>query len=99
MAINHTWSANAPVTAQKAILDANNNVQQWTGADGTTGEAVPNWSTTLAGFTPDGAGGWTLVVINPLTAPPLPGLMPLPPPVCVAHADGGDPKAIPNRVL
>ena len=99
MAVNPTWSPNAPVTAQKVIVDANNNVQQWTGADGTTGAALPNWSTTLAGFTPDGTGGWTLVVINPLTAPPLTGLMPLPLPVFVADADGLDPNAILNDMV
>ena len=99
MAVNPTWSPNAPVTAQKVILDANNNVQQWTSADGTTGAAFPNWSTTLAGFTPDGTGGWTLVVINPLTAPPLTGVMPLPPPVFVADADGLDPNAILNDMV
>jgi len=99
MAVNATWSPNAPVTAQKVIIDANNNVQQWTGVDGTTGAAVPNWSITLSGFTPDGTGGWTLVVLNPLTAPPLTGLMPLPPPVFVADADGLDPNAILNDMI
>jgi phage-related baseplate assembly protein len=99
MAVNPTWSPNAPVTAQKVIIDANNNVQQWTAVDGTTGATAPNWSITIGGFTSDGTGGWTLVVLNPLLAPPVTGLAPLPLPVFVADADGLDPNAILNDMV
>jgi phage-related baseplate assembly protein len=99
MAVNPSWSPNAPVAAGNVILDANNNVQQWLGAAGTTGATPPTWSTTLGGFSADGTGGWMLAVVNPLTAPPLTGVISLPAPLFVNDADGLDPNAILNDMV
>lgn len=99
MPTNPSWSPNAPVAAGAVILDTNNNVQEWLAANGTTGATVPTWSNTLGGFSADGTGGWTLVAVNPLTAPPIGGVVTLPVPIFVDDADGLDPNAILNDMI
>lgn len=94
MATNPTWQPNSPIALGKIIIDANGNVQQWTGADqASTGAVPPVWGEVVGAATPDGAGTWTCVAVLQEVSLPT-GIVSLPIPTFVNDADGLDPNLI-----
>lgn len=91
---NPAWAPNTPVAASKVIIDANNNVQQWTGPDqASTGAIPPAWGQVIGALTLDGAGNWTCVAVLQQVSLPT-GIVSLPVPTFVNDEDGLDPNLI-----
>jgi hypothetical protein len=105
---NPAWNPNTAVSTGAVIIDPNGNVQQWSGAPGTTGALPPSaWNSTPGAFTQDGAavvngsavpGGWTCVAVLETVQLPT-GVISLPSPAFVTDADGLDPTAIVNDMI
>jgi len=96
---NPAWSPNTPVAVGKVIIDPNGNVQQWSGAAGTsTGAIPPVFGNVLNVFTADGNGGWTCVAVLEVVSLPT-GIVSLPVPQFVNDSDGLDPTLIRNDMI
>jgi len=99
VATNPAWSANTPVAAGKVIIDSNHNVQQWSGAAGTsTGAIPPVFGNVIGAVTADGSGSWTCVAVLETVSLPT-GIVSLPIPNFLTDADGLDPNAVLNDMV